>query len=104
MLTSDAGSHQWMDPSNDQRWVLAARQWIDRTISPNSPGGPYPCFLESQEGLKRVASTYGDSWDRLVKIKSKLDPNMLLRHSFWPSTEPTDGKVMISGVTISEEK
>lgn len=38
-----------------------------------SIGGPYPCFIECDEGADRVAATFGDNWDRMLKVKQRYD-------------------------------
>lgn len=40
-----AALHQWPVniPQEDVRCVLTARDWIDKIIHPESPGGPLPC-------------------------------------------------------------
>lgn len=40
-----AALHQWPVniPQEDVRCVLTARDWIEKVIHPESPGGPLPC-------------------------------------------------------------
>ena len=84
-------SHQWKAASDDDLWTNAARNWIDSTISPHSPGGSYPCFLESREGLAKIRNTFGPTnWARLVDIKKQVDPQGLIENCFWP--KPEDGE------------
>lgn len=78
--------HQWKSSDQDDRWTTSARDWINDVISPYSPGGSYPCFLESKEGWEKVRDTFGkDNWERLVGMKRRWDPQNQLMNNFWPN-------------------
>ncbi|KAL8286269.1 hypothetical protein RQP46_004757 [Phenoliferia psychrophenolica] len=80
-----AAIHQWKDESDDDVWREAARRWIDGTMAPHSAGGSFPCFIESSDGEARVQRTFGtQNWARLVELKTRLDPQRVLPHTFWP--------------------
>ncbi|KAJ9093584.1 hypothetical protein QFC19_008313 [Naganishia cerealis] len=86
-LYTVAALHQWPVniPQEDVRCVVTARDWIDKTIHPNSPGGPLPCFLSSSHP-EAVRGVYGENIDRLVSIKQHFDPDNFFRHSIWPAS------------------
>ncbi|TYJ58584.1 hypothetical protein B9479_000794 [Cryptococcus floricola] len=82
-----AALHQWAhdeSPEDDARCVLTAEEWIEDVIHPNSPGGPLPCFLQSQEE-HRVVGVYGvENYERLKRLKKQLDPDNMFKHAMWP--------------------
>lgn len=84
-----AAIHQWPDPSDDAAWIDAAKSWIDDTISPHSPGGPIPCFLETRTEKARFVKTFGgaEGWRRLKAIKREVDPKGMFRWTLWPETD-----------------
>src|SRR5205823_1240639 len=53
------------------------RDWVTKyydAIHPWSAGGAYVNFM-MEEGQDRVRATYGDNYDRLVKLKARYDPD-----------------------------
>lgn len=99
-----AALHQWPVniPQEDVRCVLTARDWIDKIIHPESPGGPLPCVSEIISSIRialrpisiqflssshpdAVRGVYGENIDRLVAIKQHFDPDNFFRHSLWPA-------------------
>jgi len=65
------------DPANREvitRW--AKDYW--NALHPFSAGGAYINFM-MEEGDDRIRATYGENYDRLVKIKNKYDPGNLFR-------------------------
>ena len=65
------------DPANNEKITKWTKGYYD-AIHPYSAGGAYINFM-MDEGEDRVKASYGDNYDRLVKIKSKYDPNNLFR-------------------------
>jgi len=77
--------HQWSDPIQDAAWSLVGLRWIDEVISPASPGGPFPCFLEREEGRERIKRTFGpENFERLERMRDKWDPTCVFWANFWP--------------------
>jgi hypothetical protein len=105
-LYTVAALHQWPVniPQEDVRCVLTARDWIDNTIHPDSPGGPLPCVsdkillrilpllsvvssqFQSSSHPEAIRGMYGENIDRLVSIKQHFDPDNFFRHSLWPAS------------------
>jgi FAD/FMN-containing dehydrogenase len=65
------------DPANNEKITQWTKDYYD-AIHPYSAGGAYINFM-MDEGEDRVKASYGDNYDRLVKIKTKYDPNNLFR-------------------------
>ncbi|KAK8858637.1 hypothetical protein IAR55_002866 [Kwoniella newhampshirensis] len=88
-----AALHQWSHteaPAEDTRCVTTAEDWINEVISPNSPGGPLPCFLQSSK-LEDVIGVYGQkNYERLKALKEVVDPNNFFRHAMWPRPDGED--------------
>ncbi|CAE6487788.1 unnamed protein product [Rhizoctonia solani] len=77
--------HQWKLELDDPACVLTAEEWIRDTLSMQSTGGPFPCFLERREKRARILGSYGaENWARLCALKKKYDPDGMFRHNFWP--------------------
>lgn len=69
----------WDDFSADEEVVTYARGFL-KEIEPFSTGGLYVNFSGfGEEGEALVKSTYGDNYEKLVKIKRKYDPDNLFR-------------------------
>ena len=78
---------RWRDPADDERCMLWARDFHKAT-QPYSYG-VYVNFL-SDEGKDRVKDAYTKpTWDRLVTIKRKYDPNNFFRMN--QNISPTNG-------------
>jgi len=63
------------DPADTPKNVEWVRQYWD-ALHPYSAGGAYVNFM-MDEGDERIAASYRDNYDRLVKIKTKYDPGNL---------------------------
>ena len=63
------------DPANKEQITRWAKDYYE-ALHPFSAGGAYVNFL-MDEGEERVKATYGKNYDRLVKIKSRYDPQNL---------------------------
>jgi FAD/FMN-containing dehydrogenase len=69
----------WDDPNADEEVVSWARNFL-KDMEPFSPGGLYVNFSGfGEEGEALVKSAYGDSYEKLVKIKRKYDPDNIFR-------------------------
>lgn len=69
----------WNDPNADEEVVSYARNFLQKMKS-FSTGGLYINFAGlGEEGEQLVKSAYGDSYERLVEIKRKYDPDNLFR-------------------------
>ncbi|PYJ36427.1 MAG: oxidoreductase, partial [Verrucomicrobia bacterium] len=66
------------DPANKDKIVSWTKSYYD-ALHPYSAGGAYVNFLMGDEGDERVKKTYGDNYQRLVKIKTKYDPDNFFR-------------------------
>lgn len=66
------------DPANNEKIISWTKSYYD-ALHPYSAGGAYVNFLMGDEGEDRVKKTYGDNYERLVKIKTKYDPDNLFR-------------------------
>ncbi len=65
------------DPANKEIITSWAKDYWN-AVHPYSAGGAYVNFM-MEEGEDRIKATYGDNYERLVKIKSKYDPLNLFR-------------------------
>lgn len=65
------------DPANNDKITKWTKDYYE-AIHPYSAGGAYINFM-MEEGEDRVKASYGENYDRLVKIKSKYDPKNLFR-------------------------
>ena len=61
------------DPANKEKITTWTKQYWE-ALHPYSAGGAYINFM-MDEGEERVKATYGDNYERLVKIKNKYDPD-----------------------------
>lgn len=65
------------EPENKEAITMWSRNyWND--LHPYSAGGAYINFM-MEEGEDRIKATYGDHYDKLVKIKTKYDPQNFFR-------------------------
>jgi hypothetical protein len=56
---------------------------IRQDLEGSLTGGVYPNFLEGEEGVRRVREGYSPaSFQRLMELKTKYDPDNLLRYSY----------------------
>jgi FAD/FMN-containing dehydrogenase len=65
------------DPANNEKIISWTKEYWD-ALHPYSAGGAYVNFL-MEEGQDRIRATYGDNYERLVRIKNKYDPTNLFR-------------------------
>ncbi len=68
---------RWQDAAQDTPCVAWARELFDRTAS-FATGGLYVNFMPEDDG-GRVKQAFGSSYERLARIKAKVDPENLLR-------------------------
>jgi FAD/FMN-containing dehydrogenase len=66
------------DPANNEKMTAWTREYWD-ALHPHSAGGAYVNFMFHDEGQDRVRATYGNNYERLVKIKTKYDPTNFFR-------------------------
>ncbi len=68
----------WPDPAENETHTRWAREFAD-AIAPHTTGGVYVNFL-GNEGEERVHAAYGaKTYERLVDVKTKLDPHNVFR-------------------------
>ncbi len=65
------------DPANKEKISTWAKDYWT-ALHPYSAGGAYINFM-MEEGHDRIRATYGQNYDRLVKIKKRYDPTNLFR-------------------------
>jgi len=68
----------WFEPGE----AAAATAWIRDFFGEMSPvlaSGVYANYLAGDESDARVRAAYGRSWDRLVALKRKFDPENFFR-------------------------
>lgn len=65
------------DPANGQKISAWARDYWE-ALHPLSAGGAYINFM-MEEGQERIKASYRDNYERLVRIKTKYDPDNLFR-------------------------
>jgi len=65
------------NPADTAKNVAWVRDYWS-ALHPHSSGGAYVNFL-MEEGEDRIRATYGENYDRLVKVKTKYDPTNLFR-------------------------
>ncbi|WP_018613841.1 FAD-binding oxidoreductase [Segetibacter koreensis] len=66
------------DPANKEKITSWTKDYWE-AVHPYSTRGAYVNFLMDDEGEDRIKATYGDNYEKLVKIKSKYDPDNLFR-------------------------
>ena len=68
----------WENNKDDETNINWARKaWED--MRGFSTGGTYINFLSEEEGEDRIHAAYGNNYDRLVKIKTRWDPENMFR-------------------------
>ena len=70
---------RWSDPSEDERCVAWAREFF-RAATPFALGSVYVNFLTEDEN-DRIGAAYGANYDRLVRVKTRYDPDNLFRYN-----------------------
>jgi FAD/FMN-containing dehydrogenase len=68
---------RWDEPADDKQCVSWARSFFD-DAAPFATGGVYVNFMTDEE-TSRVRAAYGPTYDRLVEIKTKYDPDNFFR-------------------------
>ena len=68
---------RWDDAADDDRCIGWCRNLFDAT-APHATGGVYVNFMTEDEAA-RVQAAYGESYDRLVRLKSTYDPSNMFR-------------------------
>jgi FAD/FMN-containing dehydrogenase len=68
---------RWDDAADDEHGIGWCRDLFAAT-TPYATGGVYTNFMTAEE-TDRVGAAYGESWDRLVQLKNKYDPNNFFR-------------------------
>jgi len=66
---------RWETPAEDDRVIRWSRDFY-RAAAPFATGGVYVNFMTEEES-DRIRAAYGPNWDRLVRTKTKYDPNNL---------------------------
>lgn len=69
---------QWTDPADSARQTEWTRQFWGR-IEPLISGSAYVNHLAADDRPEKVRASYGPSFDRLVALKKKFDPENMLR-------------------------
>jgi FAD/FMN-containing dehydrogenase len=71
----------WTDPAHDDESIAWARETA-AAIEPWSVSGGYANYMQADEPLDRVRATFGpDSFARLQALKSRYDPDNVLRRN-----------------------
>jgi FAD/FMN-containing dehydrogenase len=71
----------WQDPDLDARYIEWARE-TGAAIEPWSvSGGGYVNYMQADEPVERVRATFGEAFERLQALKSRYDPNNVLRRN-----------------------
>ncbi|MGN6431983.1 MAG: FAD-binding oxidoreductase [Gaiellaceae bacterium] len=71
----------WTDPAHDDESIAWARETAT-AIEPWSVSGGYANYMQADEPLDRVRATFGpDSFARLQALKSRYDPDNVLRRN-----------------------
>ena len=71
----------WTDPADDDKLVAWARDTA-AAIEPWAVSGGYVNYMQADEPLDRIRAAFGpDSFDRLRALKSRYDPNNVLRRN-----------------------
>lgn len=65
------------DPANKEKITNWTKKYWE-ALHPYSSGAAYVNFM-MDEGEQRIKATYGDNYERLVKIKDKYDPDNLFK-------------------------
>ena len=66
------------DPGNKEKITKWAKDYYN-DLHPYSTGAAYVNFMMHDEGVERIKATYGDNFERLVKVKKTYDPQNLFR-------------------------
>jgi FAD/FMN-containing dehydrogenase len=69
---------QWTDPAESEKHIAWARQTWER-IEPHTSGGAYINHLSGDDRPEKIRASYGTSYERLVALKAKYDPDNFFR-------------------------
>jgi FAD/FMN-containing dehydrogenase len=69
---------RWSSPSEEAGCIAWARAFYD-AAAPFATGGVYVNFMPGDEAQRVRPGAYGPNYDRLVRIKTKYDPENLFR-------------------------
>ncbi|WP_200880052.1 FAD-binding oxidoreductase [Halomonas salina] len=67
----------WSDPADSERNIAWGRDYY-RALRPYTDGGGYVNFMADDDG-HRVADNYRQHYDRLARLKARVDPGNLFR-------------------------
>jgi FAD/FMN-containing dehydrogenase len=71
----------WIDPADDDESIAWARETA-AAIQPWSVSGGYINYMQAHEPIDRVRAAFGpDSFARLHALKSRYDPDNVLRRN-----------------------
>ncbi len=71
----------WQDPRLDERQIAWARETA-AAIEPWSTSGGYVNYMQADEPVERVRAAFGaEAFERLQALKSRFDPNNVLRRN-----------------------
>jgi FAD/FMN-containing dehydrogenase len=69
---------RWTESTDDERHITWARNFFEET-KPFALGSQYVNFLNNEEEAQVKTAYPGETWQRLVSVKSKYDPQNLFR-------------------------
>lgn len=69
---------EWLDPGEDGAQIAWARETYE-ALKPFMASGGYVNYMGGDETEDRVASAYGENFERLRQIKRQFDPDNLFR-------------------------
>jgi FAD/FMN-containing dehydrogenase len=71
----------WVDPTLDEQQIAWARETA-AAMEPWSVGGGYANYMQADEPIERVRASFGaEAFDRLRVLKSRYDPDNVLRRN-----------------------
>ena len=68
----------WPDPKDNKANITWVRNYYDAVHPHSGYAGGYTNFMDAED-QERVRANYGASYDRLVEVKKKWDPDNLFR-------------------------
>jgi FAD/FMN-containing dehydrogenase len=71
---------RWRDPAQDAACIAWARSLFD-AAAPHATGGVYVNFMPEDEAQRVARGAYGTNYERLARIKARVDPGNLFRHN-----------------------
>ena len=71
----------WVDPTLDEQQIAWARETA-AAMEPWAVSGGYANYMQADEPLERVRASFGaEAFDRLRALKSRYDPDNVLRRN-----------------------